>query len=186
MLRLFGDFPPVFLFGSKISAHSTKQAPPFLNLSVRTAQPCSSPPPRRASPHPLQNRVLRVQVLLPLPKKSGIAFAMPDFFVSEQKDLAAGCARRAHLRCVSWGPAALWAASRPDRAGRRDRVWPKCYSFFRRCSHPLPPVLTRSHPLQHPKRTRFRLFRLNLGAFSLFSPFWTCKIFKLVFVHPAA
>ena len=52
LLRLFGDFPPVFLFGSKISAHSTKQAPPFLNLSVRTAQPCSSPAPRRASSHP--------------------------------------------------------------------------------------------------------------------------------------
>ena len=45
LLRLFGDFPPVFLFGSKISAHSTKPAPPFLNLSVRTAQPCSSPAP---------------------------------------------------------------------------------------------------------------------------------------------
>ena len=59
LLRLFGDFPPVFLFGSKISAHSTKPAPPFLNLSVRTAQPCSSPAPRRASSHPLQNRVPR-------------------------------------------------------------------------------------------------------------------------------
>ena len=66
LLRLFGDFPPVFLFGSKIPAHSTKPAPPFLNLSVRTAQPCSSPAPRRASSHPLQNRVPRVQVLLPL------------------------------------------------------------------------------------------------------------------------
>ena len=59
LLRLFRDFPPVFLFGSKISAHSTKPAPPFLNLSVRTAQPCSSPAPRRASSHPLQNRVPR-------------------------------------------------------------------------------------------------------------------------------
>ena len=59
LLRLFGDFPPVFLFGSKIPAHSTKPAPPFLNLSVRTAQPCSSPAPRRASSHPLQNRVPR-------------------------------------------------------------------------------------------------------------------------------
>ena len=89
LLRLFGDFPLVFLFGSNNSAHSTKPAPPFLNLSVRTAQPCSSPAPRRASSHPLQNRVPRVQVLLPLPKKSGIAFAVPDFFVSERKDLAA-------------------------------------------------------------------------------------------------
>ena len=34
------------------------------------------------------------QVLLPLPKKSGIASAVPDFFVSERKDLAARFARR--------------------------------------------------------------------------------------------
>ena len=47
-----------------------------------------------ALPHPLQNRVPRVQVLLPLPKKSGIAFAVPGFFVSERKDLAARFARR--------------------------------------------------------------------------------------------
>ena len=128
LLRLFGDFPPVFLFGSKISAHSTKPAPPFLNLSVRTAQPCSSPAPRRASSHPLQNRVprgaghlwrsaapvsapasvgaglsplgsstpagSRDQVLLPLPKKSGIAFAVPGFFVSVRNDLAMKCGRR--------------------------------------------------------------------------------------------
>ena len=36
----------------------------------------------------------RVQVLLPLPKKSGIACAVPDFFVSVRQDLATRCARR--------------------------------------------------------------------------------------------
>ena len=41
-------------------------------------------------------------------------------------------------------------------------------------------------PLQHPKRTRFRLFLAESGAFSSFSLFFWCKIFVLVFVHPAA
>ena len=60
-------------------------------------KPCNTAPPpfpQCAFPHPLQNRVPRVQVLLPLPKKSGIASAVPDFFVSERKDLAARFARR--------------------------------------------------------------------------------------------
>ena len=86
LLRLFGDFPPVFLFGSKISAHSTKQAPLFLELAAGTGQHRPFHVLRCAFPHPLQNRVPRVQVLLPLPgllakndagtKKAGI----PGFF----------------------------------------------------------------------------------------------------------
>ena len=50
-------------------------------------------------------------------------------------------------------------------------------------SHPVLPVLNRFHPLQHPKRTRFRLFRPKPGAFRCFYPLLTCKIFGSVFVR---
>ena len=76
------------------SSRSTKPAPPSLRLAVGTGRHRPFPAPCALFPHPLQNRVPRVQVLLPLPKKSGIAFAVPDFFVSERKDLAARFARR--------------------------------------------------------------------------------------------
>ena len=33
---------------------------------------------------------------------------------------------QARLRCVSWGPAARWAASRPDRGGSRDKSFCPC------------------------------------------------------------
>ena len=82
---------------------------------------------------------------------------------------------------VPRGPAAQWAASRPDRAGRRD----KSFCPIARLSHPFSPVLNRSHPLQHPKRTRFCLFSAFPGAFLCFLPFWTCKILGPVFVHCA-
>ena len=41
---------------------------PFCDLAGRTAQPCPSPALCALFPHPLQNRVPRVQVLLPLPQ----------------------------------------------------------------------------------------------------------------------
>ena len=47
---------------------STKPAPLFCDLSRRTAQHRSFPAPWSVYSHPLQNRVPRVQVLLPLPK----------------------------------------------------------------------------------------------------------------------
>ena len=52
-------------------------------------------------------------------------------------------------------------------------------------SHPVLPVLNCSHPLQHPKRTRFRLFRAESGAFSHFLLFFRRKIFRIFFVHSA-
>ena len=81
-------------------SRSTKPAPLFCDLSRRTAQHRSFPAPWSVYSHPLQNRVPRVQVLLPLPKKSGIAFAMPDFFVSVRNVLATrhGCAPRGACR----------------------------------------------------------------------------------------
>ena len=102
------------------------------------------------------------------------------------------------------------ALPRTDRAGRRDKSFCPCQKtgentgfspvlFFHVLhgyvvhfgsdtgfSHPVLPVLNCSHPLQHPKRTRFRLFLAESGAFSSFSLFFWCKIFVLVFVHPAA
>ena len=53
-------------------------------------------------------------------------------------------------------------------------------------SHLVLPVLNRPHPLQHPKRTRFRPFRTISGAFSSFSLLFGRKIFVPFFVHPAA
>ena len=53
--------------------------------------------------------------------------------------------------------------------------------------HPVLPVLNRSHPLQHPKRTRFRLFLAVSGCvFLFFAVFLAAKFSCLVFVHPAA
>ena len=52
-------------------------------------------------------------------------------------------------------------------------------------SHLVLPVLNRPHPLQHPKRTRFRPFWTILGAFPCFCPLLTRKIFWLFFVHPS-
>ena len=53
-------------------------------------------------------------------------------------------------------------------------------------SHLVLSVPNRCHPLQHPKRTQFRLFRAFPGAFSHFLLFCGCKIYRLVFVHLAA
>ena len=53
-------------------------------------------------------------------------------------------------------------------------------------SHLVLPVLNCCHPLQHPKRTRLRLFSPEIGCVFSFSLFFGCKIFVLVFVHFAA
>ena len=141
-------------------------------------------------------------------KKERQASACLSFFVSAHKDSATrhGCAP---AQCVSWGPAARWAASRPDRGDSRDKSFCPCHKpggntvflpgFFLHVvhgngvrfgsnsgfSHPVLPVLNRFHPLQHPKRTRFRLFRPKPGAFRSFCPLLTYKISSSVFVHPA-
>ena len=60
-------FPFFSLFWLGIFPHSTKPAPPSLGLAGRTGPHCLSPALAGLSPHPLQNRVPRVQVLLPLP-----------------------------------------------------------------------------------------------------------------------
>ena len=90
------------------------------------------------------------------------------------------------------GPAAA------DRAGYRKRACeassspsfhfrhvmedlPSLPLLYSSLSHPPSSVLTRSHPLQHPKRTRFCLFWPNPGAFSLFFPFFDLQNFPHLF-----
>ena len=169
MLRLFGDFPPVFLFGSKISAHSTKPAPPFLNLSVRTAQPCSSPAPRRASSHPLQNRVPRsaghlwrsaAPVSAPASASAG-RFPLGSGTRGSRRDqvlLSLPQNRRKH----GFSPVSFLHVLH----GYVVRVGLK--SGF---SHLVLSVPNRSHPLQHPKRTLLRLFGLCRMRFVFLSSF---------------
>ena len=52
-------------------------------------------------------------------------------------------------------------------------------------SHLVLPVPNRFHPLQHPKRTRLRLFSHELGCVSLFLLVFGRKIFDIFFVHSA-
>ena len=178
LLRLSGGFG---LLGPTKNLHSTKPAPASLGLAGGTGQHRPSTALWCAFPHPLQNRVPRVQVLLPLPKKSGIASAIPDFF-----RLWAEClgneARLRPAQCVSWGERAPVALCRePTEAAAETSS-----SLLPHISLPFAPACNRSHPLQHPKRTRFRLFWPKPGAFFSFSLFCGRKIFGLVFVHLAA
>ena len=48
-------------------------------------------------------------------------------------------------------------------------------------SHPFAPVPNRFHPLQHPKRTRLRLFSPEIGCVSLFLSSFDLQNFQLCF-----
>ena len=147
-------------------------------------------------------------------KNSATAFAVALFFVMAVGETEArGACRASPPKRRLWrmqrggdgaavgdwqgGPAAA------DRAGHRKRACeassspslhfrhvmgelPSLSLLYSVLSHPTSPVLNLPHPLQHPKRTRFRLFLAFPGAFRCFCPLLTCKIFGSVFVHPAA
>ena len=66
LFRGFSAYPG--LFYPRYFSRSTKPAPPSLGLAAETGQHRLSPALCCVLPHPLQNRVPRVQVLLPLPK----------------------------------------------------------------------------------------------------------------------
>ena len=85
-------FPFFSLFWLGIFPHSTKPAPPSLGLAGRTGPHCLSPALAGLSPHPLQNRVPRVQVLLPLPKNRRKHWVFVGFLFS----------------CVAWLCGSLW------------------------------------------------------------------------------
>ena len=62
---------------------------------------------------------------------------------------------------------------------------PSLSLLYSELSHPASSASNRCYPLQHPERTRFRLFLAFPGAFRCFCPFLTRKIFGPVFVHCA-
>ena len=110
---------------------------------------------------------------------------------------------------VSWGAGRLWRPSSADRGGSRDKSFCPCHKtggnsgflpvFFLHVlhgfgvhlgsdtgfSHLVLSVPNRSHPLQHPKRTRLRLFSHEIGCVSLFLLVFGRKIFDIFFVHSA-
>ena len=89
-----------------------------------------------------------------------------------QRGTAAPCAVRVVGACSPVG----CVQARPRRQPRQVR----CLSM-----HVFPSDRTSCTSLQHPERTRFRLFLAFPGAFRCFCPLLTCKISGLVFVQPA-
>ena len=118
-------------------------------------------------PHPLQNRVPRgerapvalcceptepageTKSFCPC-QKQRYCFCSGAVFCHWAERLGNEVRPQARLRCVSWGPAARWAASRPDRGGSRDKsdvhlcwVFPSVLP----CSQPFPsPPAPKTHP----------------------------------------
>ena len=130
-------------FGSTLTLKipcSTKPAPLFCGFFVRTRQHCLFPVLAVVFPHPLQNRVPRVRVLLPLPKR-----VSPDL---------AKTAWSGDFSYLSWSGYGL--------------VFRAYIASGAVLSHPSVTGFYRSHPLQHPKRTRLRLFSPEIGCVSLF------------------
>ena len=126
--------------GGQLFRHSTRTAPPVLRLARGIGQHRSFPTPCALFPHPLQNRVPRVQVLLPLPKR-----VSPDL---------AKTAWSGDFSYLSWSGYGL--------------VFRAYVASGAVLSHPSVTGFYRSHPLQHPKRTRLRLFSPEIGCVSLF------------------
>ena len=117
------------------------------------------------------------------------------FFVSVPNVLATrhGCALRSPCRgaLVAGGdrPAPTEPAGETSPSPYFHLVMgelPPLFQVYLGFSHPASSATNRSYPLQHPKRTRFRLFRAESGAFSSFPLFFGRKIFGLAFVHLAA
>ena len=82
-------------FGSTLTLKipcSTKPAPLFCGFFVRTRQHCLFPVLAVVFPHPLQNRVPRVQVLLPLPQNRRKHWVSAGFLFA----------------CVAWFCGSLW------------------------------------------------------------------------------
>ena len=162
----FRGFPALFCpFWPGKFPRSTKPAPLFWDLFGRTGQHRPFPASRGLFPHPLQNRVPR----------------------GERAPVA--------LYCEPTEPAGETKSFCPCHKTGENTGFSPVFFFHvlhgfvvhfgsdTGFSHPVLPVLNCSHPLQHPKRTRFRPFWPFPGAFFSFSLFFGCKIFVLVFVH---
>ena len=161
--------------------HSTIPAPSSFRLTARTGQHRPFPAPWCIFPHLLQNRVPR----------------------GERAPVARKLRRRSRLPPRSV-PGAPHRGAAPEATGETESFRP-CHKtggntgflpvvFFHMLhafsvnfysdtgfSHLVLPVLNRFHLLQHPKRTRFCLFRAVPGAFRCFCPLLTCKILRFVF-----
>ena len=215
MLRFFREFSSHFLcFLPAKFPHSTKPAPLFWDLSGRTGR--NRPLPRSllhsltSTPKP---RAEGSSPSAPAKKERQASACLSFFVVTGGEASARGACRASPPKRRLWrmqrggdgaavgdwqgGPAAA------DRAGYRKRACeassspsfhfrhvmedlPSLPLIYSSLSHPPSSVLTRPQPLQHPKRTRVRLFLAESGAFFSFSLFSCRKIFALVFVHLAA
>ena len=170
LFRGFSAYPG--LFYPRYFSRSTKPAPPSLGLAAETGQHRLSPALCCVLPHPLQNRVPRVQVLLPLPKKSGIAAAVPDFFVSEQKDLAARCARRLSCGACRGGLQPCGLRPGPTEPADETESGLNVIAFFADVLiryHLSSPALIPSSTQNAPGFAFFGLFRVR---FLFFAAFW--------------
>ena len=138
-----------------------------------------------------------------------VGYDVPDFW-RKSNDLAARFARRPTCGACRGALVACGDRPAPTEAAAETKSFCPCHKtgenpvfspvfFFHVLhgfgvhlgsdtgfSHQVLSVSNRSHPLQHPKRTRFRLFRAFPGAFSHFLLFCGCKIPGLIFVHLAA
>ena len=158
---------------------------PFCDLAGRTAQPCPSPALCALFPHPLQNRV-------PWGERAPVALSANRSRLPPRSVLGAphqGAAPEPAGETKSFCPC--------HKTGENTGFSPvfflhvlcengihsgsDCWFLYLVLS-----VSNRSHPLQHQKHTRFRLFRAFPGAFFSFSLFLGRKIFACSFVHPAA
>ena len=201
LFRLFwlGKFPP-----------STKPAPLSPGLAAGTGQHRPSRAPWCAFPHPLQNRVPRVQVLLPLPKKSGIASAVPDFFVSVRQDLATRCARRPACGACRGGlqpgglrpgPTEAAAETSPSAPATKPAktLGFRRFSFCTCCMgmgftlvqtlgfpirfYPFPTVLILSSTQNAPGFALFGRFRVRFSLFPCFSGAKFSALFLCILLH---
>ena len=208
------DFLPLFVcFGTKIfSQHQISttllglvrenRATPVLTRSL-VRSPTSTPKPRAEGSSPSA----------PAKKERQASACLSFFVVTGGEASARGACRASPPKRRLWrmqrggdgaavgdwqgGPAAA------DRAGHRKRACEASSSpslhfhhvmeepsslspLYSVLSHPASSASNRCYPLQHPKRTRFRLFLAESGAFFSFSLLSGRKIFVLVFVQPAA
>ena len=147
-------------------AKKERQASACLSFFVVTGGEASARGARRASPP--KRRLWRMQ-------RGGDGAAVGDWQGGPAAADRAGHRKRA---CE--------ASSSPSLHFHHVMEEPSSLSpLYSILSHPPSSVLIRPHPLQHPKRTRFRLFRPKPGAFRHFCPLLTCKIFGPFFVHLA-
>ena len=152
-----------------------RATPPLLRS--RWCVPTSTPKPRAEGSSPSAPA-----------KKERQASACLSFFVVTGGEASARGACRGALvaggdRPAPTEPAGETSPSIYLHQAKEDP--PSLSPLYSALSHPASPASNRSHPLQHPERTRFRLFQLFPGAFRHFCPLLTCKIFGLVFVHCA-